>query len=583
MFLLVQFVSAGEIKRDLNNLIENSIDNEKIPVIISFKDKPSQADINIIKLSGADIKYRYSIIDAIAVKLPVKAIKNLEKNKFISTIEPDYEMEISLDASADYIQADDVWNLNLTGKNIDVAILDTGIHDEHPSLNVEMEVDFTGEGTDDLNGHGTHVAGIVASKDPIYKGVAYDSDLYNVKVMTTEGGGYASDIIQGIEWSVNNGAEIISMSLSSQLTICDGTDSISRAVDNAVDNGVIVVVAAGNWGFGGNGTVGSPGCAEKALTVGSVSDGSAFGDTDYIPSWSGKGPTYDGRVKPDLVAPGVSIISTWNNNGFVIKSGTSMSTPHVSAIAALLLEADQDLNSDEIKDILKESAIDLGYDENIQGAGKVNVYEALSNLVSKVKPSDEVLNLKLTKDGDDLNILSGEITAYERINGEENFRIINGSDEEIIYKGNLFYEKDNLALFLGDVLWGDLVLNGLCYSNLPSFGVKCSYVRNDQEGEDINFYEVEQEFNLVGPNSIMINSFEIAQKSKKVVDEKINLIQNSSKLADLNIKGEVIDDKIFFGEFFIKELDVYYNEKYLGMCFFGDVNDCYLVFEGRVL
>ncbi|MBC8357436.1 MAG: S8 family serine peptidase, partial [Candidatus Aminicenantes bacterium] len=114
----------------------------------------------------------------------------------------------------------------------------------------------------------------------------------------------------------------------------------------------------------------SPGCSKKGITVGSVDD------NDNVPSWSSRGPTDDGRVKPDLVAPGVGITSTWKDNLFNSLSGTSMSTPHVSGVVALLLETDSSLSPDDIKDVLKSTAIDLSLDENTQGVGRVDAYEA---------------------------------------------------------------------------------------------------------------------------------------------------------------------------------------------------------------
>jgi len=363
------FVVAGELKPDLSDIIIKTPATEKVYVIILFHEKPTPADISIIKSDGASIKYQYTIINAVAVQVPAQAADKMAKRAFVKLVEPDYKVKLVLDKSIPQIQADKVWQDGITGKDIDVAILDTGIHDEHTALTVEKEVDYTGEGTDDLHGHGTHVAGIVASSDSTYRGVAYDSDLFNVKVLNKDGSGYGSDVIKGIEWSVDNGAEIISMSLGAEIDPCDGTDAISQAVDKAVSKGVIAIVAAGNSGPG-SGTITSPGCSKKGITVGSVDD------NDNVPSWSSRGPTDDGRVKPDLVVPGVGITSTWKDNSFNSLSGTSMSTPHVSGVIALLLETDSSLSPDDIKDVLKSTALDLGLDENTQGAGRVDAYEA---------------------------------------------------------------------------------------------------------------------------------------------------------------------------------------------------------------
>jgi len=371
LFLVVftPSIIAGDLKPDLFDIISKTPPTENVSVIILFENKPTPADISIIKSDGASIKHQYTIIDAVAAKVPAQAADKIAKRAFVKLVEPDYEVKLVLDKSISQIQADKVWEAGITGKNIDVAILDTGIHDEHPALTIIKETDYTGEGTDDLHGHGTYVAGIVASKDSTYRGVAYGANLFNVKVLNKDGSGYGSDVIKGIEWSVDNGAEVISMSFGAKIDKCDGTDAISQAVDKAVSKGVVVVVAAGNSGPDA-GTITSPGCSKKAITIGAVDD------NDNVPSWSSRGPTSDGRIKPDLVAPGVNIKSTWKDNLFKSLSGTSSSTPHVSGVAALLLETDSTLAPSDIKDILKTTSLDLGLDENTQGAGRVDAYEA---------------------------------------------------------------------------------------------------------------------------------------------------------------------------------------------------------------
>jgi len=369
LLVFAQVVSAGKTKPDLSEILEKAHKAEKVPVIILFQERPTPADISIIKSDGASIKYQYDIINAVAAKVPIQAADKIAKRPFVKLVEPDYKVKLVLDNSIPQIQADKVWEIGVTGKGIDVAVIDTGIHDEHPSLTVETEIDYTGEGTDDLNGHGTHVAGIIASTDSTYRGVAYDADLFNVKVLNRFGSGFGSDVIKGIEWAVDNGAEVISMSLGAEIETCDGTDAISQAVDKAVSRGIVVVVAVGNSGPD-SGTITSPGCSKKGIAIGAVDS------EDNVPSFSSRGPTDDGRVKPDLVAPGVTITSTWNDNSFKSLSGTSMSTPHVSGVAALLLEIDPSLNPSGILEVLKLTALDLGLDENTQGAGRVDAYEA---------------------------------------------------------------------------------------------------------------------------------------------------------------------------------------------------------------
>jgi hypothetical protein len=378
MFLsvfLVSLVSAEVITSDLNKIISEKT-NEEIQIIISFKERPIPSQVQELVAEQARIRHEYTIIDAIAVKVPANAIEKISRKHFVESVEPDYEVKLVLDKSIYEIEVEKVWENEITGSGINVAVIDTGIFN-HEVLTIIKEVDFTGEGTEDLHGHGTHVAGIIASQDLKYMGVAYNSNLFNIKVLNKQGSGYGSDVIKGIEWAVDNGADIISLSLGARVSSCDGKDAISRAVDNAVRDGSIAVVAAGNAGPDSE-TITSPGCAKEAITIGAT-------DGNNVPSFSSRGPTADGRIKPDLVAPGVRITSTWLNNEFRSLSGTSMATPHVSGVIALLLEVDSSLNTNELKNILAAGAIDLGLDENTQGAGKVNAYKSYLFLTNKTE------------------------------------------------------------------------------------------------------------------------------------------------------------------------------------------------------
>ena len=375
---------AGELKKDLAEKIKKVSPNERISVIIKFHKKPLSAEISSLKSEGASLKHEYKIIDGIAVNVPARVVDKLAKKNFVKLVELDYEVKLVLDTSTKQINANKAWELGITGKDIDVAVLDTGIF-KHSALSIAKEIDFTGEGVSDLHGHGTHVAGIIASRDAVYKGVANESNLFNVKVLNKYGSGYSSDIIKGLEWSADNGAEIVSLSLGARITPCDGSDAMSQAVDNIVSKGVVVIVAAGNSGPDA-GTITSPGCSKDALTVGAVDD------NNNIATFSSRGPTSDGRTKPDIVAPGVSITSTWIDNSFKSLSGTSMATPHVSGVAALLLQADPSMN---VKQTLTSSSIDLGLDKNSQGSGIVDANNSIAPLIKTAELS--IIDFKANK------------------------------------------------------------------------------------------------------------------------------------------------------------------------------------------
>ena len=220
----------------------------------------------------------------------------------------------------------------------------------------------------------------ITTPKPRYMGVAPKANLLEGKVLNRWGWGYDSWIIAGIEWAVENGADVISMSLGGPPT--DGTDPLSQAVDWAFDQGVLVVVAAGN--MGGYFSITSPGSARKALTVGAVDK------DDNIAWFSSRGPTLDYRVKPEIVAPGVDICSSVPeylfHKSYDCWSGISMATPHVAGAAALVKQfirkfyPDYDLDIPPVlKSILMIVATDdLGYNVYEQGAGRLNITKPIA-------------------------------------------------------------------------------------------------------------------------------------------------------------------------------------------------------------
>ncbi|QGA80067.1 S8 family serine peptidase [Candidatus Nanohalobium constans] len=374
--LLTATTASAQISPELGDRLEERPDTEKIDAIILTQPNANERARNAVKNANGNISHDFNIIDGVAVSIPKVAAENLANRDFVREIQPDYNVKTRLSESTSTVNADEVWNQNTTGAGVDVAVLDTGIED-NTILNIEDQVDYTGEGTDDLNGHGTHVAGTIASPSEEYRGVAYGADLFDVKVLDQEGSGSASDVIAGLEWAADKNLDIATLSLGAAVEQCDGTSSLSEAVDNTVEQGVTVTVAAGNNGPDSE-TITAPGCAQKPITVGSSSNGE-------ISDFSSRGPTADGRTKPDLVAPGESITSLTKNDGdspqFETLSGTSMATPQVAGTAALLL-AEKDLTPAEVKNITTYTAEDLGFDEKDQGAGRLDAYAAYQQVAT---------------------------------------------------------------------------------------------------------------------------------------------------------------------------------------------------------
>ncbi len=229
---------------------------------------------------------------------------------------------------------------------------------------------------DDGNGHGTHVAGIVAGDGSAsqgrIKGVAPRAEIMGAKVLRNDGGGKMSTVIAALEWALDEGAQIANLSLGSR-TLSDGTDATSVACNEAVAAGLIVVVAAGNEGPDSN-TLNSPGVARDVITVGA----STF--ADGIAPFSSRGPTKDGRIKPDILLPGDGItalrargttLGQVVNEYYTVMSGTSMATPHAAGLVALMLSVHPALKPADVKAILQQSCKTLGLDPNTQGRGRV--------------------------------------------------------------------------------------------------------------------------------------------------------------------------------------------------------------------
>lgn len=279
----------------------------------------------------------------------------------------------SLPWGIDRVDAELVWPSGNTADPIKVGIIDTGISNKHPDLMVNIKGGVntinSRKSWNDDNGHGSHVAGIVAALDNDIGviGVGPAIDLYAIKVLGTNGSGYLSDVIEGIQWAIANDMQVINMSLGTASDI----QSFHDAVIAAKNDGIVVVAAAGN----NSDSVIFPAAYPEAIAV------SATDQNNVIASWSSRGP------EVDLSAPGVSIYSTYKGTGYATLSGTSMAAPHVAGSAALALNTSVGLydanangvwDPDEVQAKLQATATDLGdvgFDI-LYGWGLVNAYAA---------------------------------------------------------------------------------------------------------------------------------------------------------------------------------------------------------------
>ncbi|MFJ4923816.1 S8 family serine peptidase [Streptomyces sp. NPDC088725] len=300
----------------------------------------------------------------------------------------DGKVSADLDRSTGQINAPAAWDAGYQGKGVKVAVLDTGVDQTHPDLagRVLETKDFSGSGnTNDIFGHGTHVASIVggtgAASGGTRKGVASQAELMVGKVLGDDGYGSQSQIIEGMEWAAAEGARVVNMSLGSE-TPTDGTDPMSAAVDElTASTGTLFVVAAGNSGESGAQSIGTPGAADAALTVGAVDR------DDSLAPFSSRGPRVgDKAVKPDVTAPGVDIVAAKAagtlmgepvDEYYVAASGTSMATPHVAGAAALLAQEHPDWQAQQLKDALISTARTVpGRLPTEQGGGRIDLAAA---------------------------------------------------------------------------------------------------------------------------------------------------------------------------------------------------------------
>lgn len=349
-----------------------------LPIMILFN---GAAAIERVASLDVTVTQQYDLLPAIAAQATPEQIKRIAALPEVRQIEHDAEVHVNLDganngfgtakARADFgVDGDRDGNPNgFTKGDIVVAVIDTGIDANH--LDLQGKVigwrDWVANrpAPYDDHGHGTHVAGIIAGKgaaNPLYKGVAPGAALVGLKVLDSRGSGSLSNVTAAVDWAVANketyNIKVLSMSLGTQ-GASDGTDIVSQAVNRAAEAGIIPVVAAGNSGPSRY-TIGSPGAAAGAITVGAMADPSEMGY--QLATFSSRGPTQDNRIKPEIVAPGVTISAPRANstNGYVNFSGTSMATPFVSGTVALMLDSNPNLTVAGVRQILQQTAQDWG-------------------------------------------------------------------------------------------------------------------------------------------------------------------------------------------------------------------------------
>ncbi|WP_326815133.1 S8 family peptidase [Streptomyces sp. NBC_01763] len=381
---------------------------DEVPAIVDFRGKPTAAALEqrTEDLPGSDSEQVMPRLGLSAVHVDKRSAKGFWQavkpaqahsrssraatvpgTAGVSKLWYDGKAKVALDKSVPQIGAPEAWAKGYDGKGVKVAVLDTGADLNNADIKSEIvgsQSFVNGQTVQDGHGHGTHVASTIAgsgaNSDGKYKGVAPGADLLIGKVLANSGQGLDSSILAGMEWAVEQGADVVSMSLGG--TDTPGEDVLTNAVNSlSASSNALFVIAAGNSGPGES-TLGTPGAADAALTVGAVDKSDALAD------FSSRGPRLgDMAIKPEITAPGVDIVAaraagttmgTPVDANYTSANGTSMATPHVAGSAAILKQRHPDWTGQRIKEALTAHAKSAA-DQSVyqQGYGRVDIPAAL--------------------------------------------------------------------------------------------------------------------------------------------------------------------------------------------------------------
>ncbi|MGY1496726.1 S8 family serine peptidase [Streptomyces sp. QTS52] len=430
--------------------------------------------------AGKSTAFWADIAPALGTEPTTKAAKQLGEG--IEKLWLDAQVTASLDVSVPQIGAPEVWQAGYDGKGVRVAVLDTGVDAGHPDLagRIAGSTSFVpGESVQDGHGHGTHVASTIvgsgAASGGRLKGVAPGAELLVGKVLNNRGSGQSSWIIAGMEWAAHSGAKIVSMSLGGTAT--GSSDVLRETVDElSASTGTLFVIASGNAGPGER-TVGTPGIADSALTVGAVDR------SDELAPFSSRGPRPgDFAVKPEITAPGVSITAARAagtvmgvpvDDNYTTASGTSMATPHVAGAAALVAQAHPDWTGAQLKEALASTA-KTNADNSVfeQGDGRVDVVRAVrqnvfatptlsfgrfedgdSGVTSKdityTNTTDKAVELKLSSSLADVTLGVGTLTVPARGTATVPVGVDPAQEAEGRYTGHVTATADGIQVTTG--------------------------------------------------------------------------------------------------------------------------------------
>jgi len=418
--MIVMVPGSDVVSRAQPALLEMAAErpDDVLGVIVQKGSGDGSAEELVLRLGGV-LTRDLHIINAFAAEMPAKAVPELARASGVAWVSLDAPM---VDASCSecvetsnlmshYVQAigaDQLWNQfpYLQGQAITVAVVDSGV-DLHDDLDVTSDrkspsrIVASSQGPGDGFGHGTHVAGIIAGNglksDGVHIGVAPKANLANVRVSNSVGASNTSDVVGGLQWIYDHQDEydirVVNLALNSSVPEAYHTSPLDAAVEILWFSGIVVVVPAGNHGNGlDNGVLYPPANDPFVITVGATDDqGTGTTGDDVMASFSAYGTTQSGFPKPDIVAPGIDVVSLLAKKNCVVykqhpdhrvddyyfrMSGTSMASAVTAGAAALLLQDEPSLTPDQVKYRLMATARHFDTPERA-GAGYLDIYAAV--------------------------------------------------------------------------------------------------------------------------------------------------------------------------------------------------------------
>ncbi|MBI2653896.1 S8 family serine peptidase [Candidatus Woesearchaeota archaeon] len=510
----IEKLSKAQLSK-LDEQVKERLNSSDATIKVLLKKKKAKKVFGISVLENANRKAVFNALsdsegkvyretkNYVVAEVPADKLADLVLSNSVEMMYAEQNYNLLLEQSVPAVNAPAAWNIGYTGAGVKVAVLDTGIDYGNSAFQnrVVLSQAFTGENhTIDLHGHGTHVAGIIGGNGTL-KGVAPDALLLNAKVLNDYGSGTSSSIIAGIEWAVQNGARVISISFGKS----DSSQDIPlfESLQYAIDNGAVVVAASGNCGSCGscNGFFGvtTPGNFEPAITVGAVDD------LKQIACFS-SGQDFGSYVKPDVVAPGVNINSYYINSQLKALSGTSMSTPHVSGAVALLLQKNSSLNNSEAKKLLESSAVDLGAGgkDISYGSGFIDISKLV--LGNAANQTLVVNNTNITNPIIQ-NTTNGLIVDFRKTIDVNDTNPISLSSEQYLANISLTIAKDGIP-------------------SVQEYSEMHYFEYNFTKSSEIGNYNMK--FNLCGDNCTSLNySFDVVDKNDGIQIVSIQPIKES--------------------------------------------------------